>query len=162
MKTQQIIDSTDLDMTEDQVKAFFLGILCAEKPLPFPKAFIELTSEVPESQKTLEAPFKEIWDQLTKNLKTALAKMLPLDEDVLKFISLSKDQLDYFLTGLSLSGTNIDNCKDPQLSDLINELEEMVEDMDDFLSDTEATEDDGVDFKEYLLETWKDFIQSKP
>jgi hypothetical protein len=38
MKIQEQIDSTDLDMTEPQEKAFFLGIRCAEKPLNFSNA----------------------------------------------------------------------------------------------------------------------------
>lgn len=35
MKLQQLLNETDFEMTLPQVKAFFLGILCADKPMPF-------------------------------------------------------------------------------------------------------------------------------
>lgn len=161
MSVQDQIDSTELDMTEAQVKAFFLGILCAEKPLPFHKALIELLSETPEAKEKLEASFQSIWTDLTKNLKNELAQMFPIENDIHTFLEISKDQLDFFLTGMSLSGSNIESCKDEDLSTLIEELEDAVEDLDDFLSDSEASSEEGEDFKEYLLETWKNFVSSK-
>ncbi len=72
MNIQETIDQTNLDMTLAQVKAFFLGILCAEKPLPFPKALAELLEETPEAKTELEAPLKEVWDGLQKNTRPNL------------------------------------------------------------------------------------------
>ncbi len=161
MKIQERINSTNLDMSEIQVKAFFLGVLCAEKPLPFQKAFIELLSETPEAKSELEVPFQSLWDQLSKNLKSELEQMFPEEEDVNTFMELAKDQLDFFLTGLSLSGTNSENCKDQALAEFIEELEDTVEDMDDFTSDAEASGEDGHDFKKFLLDIWKEFTSSK-
>lgn len=161
MKLQEHIDSTDLDMTEIQVKAFFLGVLCAEKPMPFAKALEEILSETPEAKGVLEAPFKDVWTQLQKNLRGELEKMFPEDSDIHAFIEVAKDQLDYFLTGMSLSGTNMENCDDEELAELIDELEDTVEDMDDFLADSEASNEDGEDFKELLLDTWKEFTATK-
>jgi uncharacterized protein YgfB (UPF0149 family) len=161
MKLQEQIDQTDLDMTEAQVKAFFLGVLCAEKPLSFQKAMDELFAEIADSRKDLEAPLKEVWDQVSKNTKSELEKMFPEEEDIHTFIELSKDQLDYFLTAMSLSGTNTESCNDEELAELIDELEDTVEDMDEFLSDSNATAEDGEDFKEFLLETWSEFTATK-
>lgn len=161
MRLQEQIDSTDLDMTEAQVKAFFLGILCAEKPLLFAKALEEILSETPEAKNELEAPLKTTWDHLQKNMKGELEKMLPLEEEASTFIEISKDQLDFFLTGMSLSGTNTESCDDEELASFIDELEETVEDMEDFLADSEASPEDGEDFKEFLIETWKEFAASK-
>lgn len=161
MKLQELIDQTDLDMTEAQVKAFFLGVLCAEKPMPFPKALDEILSETPEAKKELEADFKKLYEHLKTNLKSELEKMFPIESDINVFMEISKDQLDYFLTAMSLSGTNTESCKDEDLAELIEELEDTVEDMDDFLSDSEATPEDGADFKEFLIGTWADFTASK-
>jgi uncharacterized protein YgfB (UPF0149 family) len=161
MKIQDHINSTDLDMTEIQVKAFFLGVLCAEKPLPYHKALIELLSETPEAKGTLEGPFKTVWDELQKSLKSELTRMFPDESDIHAFLELAKDQLDFFLTGMSLSGTNADNCDDEELAEFINELEELVEDMEDFLADSEASEEDGEDFREFLFENWKNFASSR-
>lgn len=161
MKLQELIAQTDLDMTEAQVKAFFLGVLCAEKPMPFPKALDEILSETPEAKKELEADFKKLYEHLKTNLKSELEKMFPEESDINVFMEIAKDQLDYFLTAMSLSGTNTESCKDEDLAELIEELEDTVEDMDDFLSDSEATPEDGNDFKEFLIGTWADFTATK-
>lgn len=161
MKLQTHINSTDLDMTEAQVKAFFLGVLCAEKPLTFGRALEELLSETPEAMTELGVPMKEFWDHISKNIKTELESIFPHEEDVHNFIEVAKDQLDYFLTGMSLSGTNTESCDDEGLAEFIEELEDTVEDMDDFLADSEATAEDGEDFKEFLLDAWKEFAASK-
>jgi hypothetical protein len=161
MKLQELIDQTALDMTEAQVSAFFLGVLCAEKPLPFPKALEELLAETPEAKAELEVPLKKVWGEASNNLRAELEKMFPPEENINTFIELAKEQLDYFLTALSLSGTNTESCKDQDLAELIEELEDTVEDMDEFLSDSNATKEDGEDFKEFLLETWAEFISTK-
>ena len=161
MKLQELIDQTDLDMTDVQVKAFFLGVLCAEKPMPFSKALEEILSETLEAKKELEPEFKKLFEQLKTNLKKELEQMFPEDSDINTFMDVAKDQLDYFLTAMSLSGTNTENCADEELAELIEELEDTVEDMDDYLSDSEATPEDGTDFKEFLIGTWKDFTATK-
>lgn len=161
MKIQDHINSTDLDMTEIQVKAFFLGVLCAENPLSYPKALEELLSETPEAKATLEEPLKGLWDELKKNIKSELVQMFPEESDIHVFLELAKDQLDFFLTGMSLSGTNADDCEIEDLGEFINELEELVEDIEDFLADSEASEEDGQDFKDFLLDNWKNFASSR-
>lgn len=161
MKLQDHIDSTALGMTEIQVKAFFLGALCAEKPMPFQLALTEVLAEAPDTKAVLEGPLKETWDHLQKNLKAELEKMFPPEPDIHTFIEIAKEQLDYFLTAMSLAGTNVDNCDDEALRELIDELEDTVEDMDDFLADSTATTEDGEDFKEFLLGTWAEFTASK-
>jgi len=161
MKLQELIEQTDFDMTEAQIKAFFLGVICAEKPLPFSKALEELLVEAANVKETLEAPLKKVWDECQANTKAELEKMFPIEEDVNQFIEIAKDQLDYFLTAMSLSGTNTESCDDEDLAELIEELEDSVEDMDDFLSDSNATKEDGEDFKEFLLGTWSEFTATK-
>ena len=161
MKLQELIDQTDLDMTADQVKAFFLGILCAEKPMPLNKVLEELFDEAPEAKTALEPELRKLWDELSRNTKKALSEMFPAEEDVRVFIEVAKDQLDYFLTAMSLSGTNTESCDDEDLAELIDELEDTVADMDDYLSDEEPTDNDGEDFKGLLLDTWKEFVSTK-
>lgn len=161
MKLQDHLDSTDLDMSEMQVKAFFLGVLCAEKPLPYSKALEELLADFPEAKDELEAPLKTVWESLEKNLRKELERMFPQEDDIHTFIEVSKEQLDFFLTGMSLSGTNTEKCKDEELAAFIEELEDTVEDMDDYLADSEASDEDGEDFKEFLLDMWKEFSASK-
>ncbi len=161
MELREKIESTDLDMTEAQIKAFFLGVLCAEKPLPYAKALEELLVETPEAKRVLEAPLKVLWDELRLNLKSELDNMLPDESDVMTFLEISKDQLDFFLTAMSLSGTSTDSCDDADLAEFIDEIEDTIEDMDEFLSDDEATKEDGENFKEFLLSTWSEFTNTK-
>jgi len=161
MNIQAHIDNTDLDMTEMQVKAFFLGVLCAEKPMPAAKAIDELLSEIPEAKKELEAPLKALYADLKGNLKFSLMGMFPEGLHIREFMEIAKDQLDYFLTAMSLSGTNMETCDDEELAELIDELEDTVEDMEDYLADEEASEKDGEDFKGFLLDTWQEFIKTK-
>lgn len=161
MKLQALIENTDLEMTEMQVKAFFSGVLCAEKPLPFPKALTELLSEAPTAKKDLEAPLKELFETLQKNLKAELAGLFPEDKNIHSFMEVAREQLDYFLMGMSLSGTHSESCDDEELAELIDELEDSVEDMDNFLSEEDADEAEGEDFKGFFLGTWKDFVATK-
>jgi len=161
MSIQDKIDLTDLDMTEYQVKAFFLGVLSAETPLFFSKAMDEVLSSTPDARTTLEHSFQELWNELQKNPKNGLKTMIPEEADSLKFLEVTKDQLDYFLTGMSLSGTHSENCKNQDLSNLINDLEDAVEDMDDLLSDENYSEDEAHQLKEFLIEIWSEFTDSK-
>ena len=161
MKLQELINETPLNMTEEQVKAFFLGALCADRPLPFLKALDELLEETPESKKELEAELKKLWEQLARNTKSELSQMFPEDKNTSVFLETARDQLDFFLTALSLSGTNTESCVDDELAELIEELENIVEDLDEFLSNSEACSADGDEFKEFLIETWKNFISYK-
>ena len=53
MKLHELIGQTDLDMSLAQVKAFFLGVMSAERPMPFAKAAEEMMAESPEAKKQL-------------------------------------------------------------------------------------------------------------
>ena len=161
MNLQSLIDNTDLDMTEMQVKAFILGVLCAEKPMPAGKAINELLLEIPEAKKELEAPLKALFEEMHKNLKFELMGMFPEGLHIRDFMEIAKDQLDYFLTAMSLSGTNMETCDDEELAELIDELEDTVEDIEDYLADEDASEKDGEAFKGFLLDTWQEFIATK-
>lgn len=158
MRLQELIDQSDLILTEEQVKAFFLGILTAEKPLPFNKAVDELLVEADDVRGSLEPELKKLWDSLSGNKKAELKKLLPADGELIQYMELAKEQLDYFLTAMSLAGTNIETCKDKQMTEHLEELEDIVEDLDEYLTDDQVTEDDGEEFKEYLVEAWDGFV----
>lgn len=161
MKLQELIDKTDLDITELQVKAFFLGAQSAERPLPFNLAMDELIVDDPEAHDLLEAEFKKLWDELAANYKVELSALFPEIEDLRTFMDVARGQLDYFLMALSLAGTTSETCKDQDLAELIDELEDTVEDLDDYLADEDASDKDGEDFKGFLVDTWADFVASK-
>jgi hypothetical protein len=160
MKLQELIGQTELDMTIPQIKAFFLGFMTAEKPLPFPKAMEELLSQTPEAQGTLEAELKNLWEELHRNKASELKRIFPSKTNLKEFLAEAKDQLDFYLTALSLSGTNTESCKDEDRADLIDELEDTVMDLEAYLSETSVEESEGEELKEMLLEAWDDYLKT--
>lgn len=161
MELQELLNESDLNMTLPQVKAFFLGVLCADKPLPYSKAVEELLTEVEEGKKELEEALKPLWEDLQKNRNQELANMLTASGEFATFLETSKEQLDYFLTAMSLSGTNVETVGDEDLSEIIDELEDTVMELEDYLSSDKQTDEETEELKEYLLGAWQDFIDSR-
>lgn len=160
MKLQELINSSELDMSIAHIKAFFLGALSAEKPMPFNLAVAEMLSEVPEAAKSLEPELKKLWDDLVKNKPGELQSLFPESSNLKEFLSNAKDQLDFYLTALSLSGTNTESCQNEDVADLIDELEDTVMDLDEYLSEDDADAEEGKELKEMLLEAWQDYLRT--
>lgn len=153
MKLQELTDKYDLNL--ELVKAFFLGGLNAQKPMAFGVALKELFEEEPEAQKELETELQAYWNTLSSK-KIAETQGLFAQGD----LELLKDKLDHFLTGLSLAGTHSESV-DEELSEIIDELEDLVEDMEDFTTEEDQPADEAAEIKEFLSDTWKDFLETK-
>ncbi len=153
MKLQELTDKYDLNV--DLIKAFFLGILNAKKPMSFKAALEELLEQEPEAQKELESELQNLWNEL-QSKKIQETQNLFQDAD----LELAKDKLDQFLTAMSLSGTHAESVDD-ELSELIDELEDTVEDLEDFTSEDKQDEGKAEELKEFLFDTWKDFLETK-
>lgn len=159
MKLQELISETDLDMNLAHIKAFFLGVMSADKPMPFNRAVEEMLTEAPEAAKALEPELKNYWDLLAKNKPVELQNMFPPAIHIRDYLMQAKDQLDFYLTAMSLSGTHTESVKNEDLADLIDELEDTVMELDEYLSD-DADEAEGEELKEVLLETWADYLRT--
>lgn len=153
MKLQELTEKYDLNL--DLIKAFFLGVLNSKKPMKFEVALKELLEEEPEAQKELASELQVFWKEL-ESKKLVETQNLFQDGD----LELAKDKLDQFLTAMSLCGTHAESV-DEELSELIDELEDTVEDLDDFLSEDEQPESEAEELKEFLFDTWKDFLETK-
>ena len=127
----------------------------------FGKTLEELLSETPEAKVALEKDLKTLWDELQKNVAKGLEGMFPAKKDTKQFLEMAQNHLDYFLTSMSLSGTNSESCKNEELAELIEELEDTIADFEEYLSDDKASKSDGEDYKEFLIATWADFIETK-
>lgn len=147
MKLQQLIDQTDLVLNAEQTRAFFLGALAAKKPLIFSKALDELTADDPTARPILEAELKKLWEELGQGPKQELTNLFSQESD----IETVRDQLDFFLTALTLAGTTSDD------EEILEDLEDLVMKFDDFLSGEEIDEEE---LKESLLETWADYLET--
>ena len=85
--------------------------------------------------------------------------MFPAALNTREYLLQAKDQLDFYLTAMSLSGTHTESVKNEDLADLIDELEDTVMELDEYLSE-EADEAEGLELKEILLETWGDYLRT--
>lgn len=159
MNLQELINDSELDMTLPQMKAFFLGILCADRPMPFNLAVDELLLEFSGDRAPLEAELKKLWDEMQADRRTEMENLFASDGEFATFLERSKEQLDYFLTGMSLSGTSVESCANEDLAEVIDELEDIVEDLEDYLSEEKQSKEEGEELKEFLLEAWNAFIE---
>jgi hypothetical protein len=158
MKLQELINKADLVMTLPQIKAYFLGILHAEKPMPFSDAVLEvLDDKNPELEEALKAYFEELNQKKIVETKT----IFPAAKTDQEFLSIAREQLDYFLMGMSVSGTHPEACSDEEVAEIIDELEDTVMDLDEYLSIEDHDQEDTKELKSFLLETWNDFLETK-
>jgi superfamily I DNA/RNA helicase len=162
MKLQALIDETDLNMSEAQIRAFYLGSLNAEKKLPFSKVMAALLAEAPEAKAQLGDELEKLWQEVAQHEVRELENFFPAaSSDVMDFLELAQLQIDYFLTAMSLAGTNAETAKHEELGELIEYLEETLEELDEFLADGKPDPEQGEEMREDLLSNWKDFIDSK-
>ncbi len=161
MKLQELIDKSDLTMTVDQVRAFFLGVFCADKPLPFNQAFEELLIEIEDLDEDMKPELKKLWDELQGNVKEGLRNILSKSSDPRDFLETSKEHIDFFLTALTLSGTNTETCENEDMAELIEELEDNVMDIEDYLADEGGSAETGRELAASLKETWAEFLKTK-
>ena len=85
--------------------------------------------------------------------------MLPVDAELAPFLEAAILRLDYFLTGMSLSGTTAESTKDQGLAEFIEELEDAIETIDELLSEPKLAKDEAEDMKEFLLGAWAEFTK---
>lgn len=156
MGLQELIESNELDFNANQARAFLLGTMTGDRPMTFPKAMDELLSEAPEAKKELEKELKKLWDELSKNKKTSLEDLFSGSSDLDQFLEESLEKLDYFLTGFSLAGA----VNDEDAEEVSEELENLVMDMDDYLSGEKA-KSDAEEIKDQLLGAWEAFVELK-
>ncbi|MFY7994344.1 MAG: hypothetical protein ACOVP4_13685 [Bacteriovoracaceae bacterium] len=144
------------------IKAFFLGALTAEKPMPFNLAMDEVFVHAPEDKPQFEAPLKTEWENLSKNLKQEMTRLIDDEgKDDIEFLKNAQENLDYYLTGLTLSGTSMDSCENEDFADLIDEMEDVVLDLEAYIQEEDFKETETKEFKEIVLSLWSDVIETQ-
>lgn len=142
------------------IKAFFLGALTAEKPMPFEKAVDEVFVHAPEEKEKQHSSLKTEWDHLTKNLSLEMKRLIDDEgKDDLEFLKNAQENMDYYLTGLSLSGTTMESCKNEDLAEILDEMEDVVLDLETYLMEEDFKASETKEFKEIILSLWEDMIQ---
>src|SRR5690606_22268413 len=115
------------------------------------KALEEIFSEEPEVRPTLEKPIAELFENLKVTRSSEVETLI--NED----LNTSFENLDFFLTGLSIAGTHSDSVEG-ELSEIIEDLEDLVMDIEEFL-ETAGSEEDKAELTDALLGTWDALVK---
>jgi hypothetical protein len=158
MGLQTLLSDTDTNLTEGQIKAFYLGTFLADRPVPFKTAMEEVLMEAEvDDYKAWEKDMKALYDQVKANVPAEMKKLVEDQADLKNFLQDSLGKLDYFLTGYAVSGASDDN----DTSELVEELEDTVLDLEDYLADDSGTKESGAELKKLTLDTWNELVALK-
>lgn len=158
MSLQTLLSSTDTNLTEGQIRAFYLGTFMADKPVPFKTAMEEVLMEAEvDDYKIWEKDMKALHDQVKGNIQAEMKKLIVDEADLKSFLQTSLGRLDYFLTGYAVSGATADEDS----AELVEELEDTVLDLEDYLADESSTKENGMELKKLTLDTWKELVDLK-
>ncbi len=158
MSLHALLASSDTGLTEGQIKAFYLGTFMADKPVPFKTAMEEVLMEAEiDDYKAWEKDMKALHDSVKANLQKEMKSLIEDQTDLKKFLQISLGRLDYFLTGYAVSGAT-DN---EDAAELVEELEDTLLDLEDYLSDESGSQESGLELKKLTLDTWKELVSLK-
>lgn len=158
MSLQTLLATTETELTEGQIRAFYLGTFMADKPVPFKTAMEEVLMEAEiDDLKPWEKDMKAVYDQVKANVHKEMAGLLEENADMKKFLQDALGKLDYFLTGYAVSGAS----DDEDTAELVEELEDTVLDLEDFLADESGTKESGTELKKLTVETWNELVALK-
>ncbi len=158
MSLKTLLSGTDTNLSEGQIKAFYLGTFMADKPVPFKTAMEEVLMEAEvDDYKAWEQEMKALYDQVKASVPAEMKKLVEDQADLKKFLQDSLAKLDYFLTGYAVSGATADE----EISEVVEELEDTVLDLEDYLADETATKESGAELKKLTLDTWKSLVALK-
>lgn len=158
MGLKTLLSDTDTNLSEGQIKAFYLGTFMADKPVNFKTAMEEVLMEAEvDDYKAWEKDMKALYDQVKGDIPAEMKKLIEDQADLKKFLQDSLGKLDYFLTGYAVSGASADD----DTSEVVEELEDNVLDLEDYLADESATKESGAELKKLTLDTWKSLVALK-
>lgn len=149
MNFEQNLEKSGLDLTVNQLRSFFLGGLSAKTPLDLNKALEEIFSEEPEARAALEPQINELYLNLKVTHKSELGDLISED------LETSFENLDFFLTGLSIAGTHPDSVEG-EYRDILEDLEDLVMDLEEYLET--QNEEEKEELTNALLGTWEAFL----
>jgi hypothetical protein len=161
MNLQEMINASEIKFTLPQIKAFFLGSMLGKKPLGFSKAFDELFQEDKEQTNHLKNELQTLWTELEANKSKELSLLFKKDTHFSSFLESSKEQLDFFLTGLGLAGTTTDSAENDLLQEILEELEDLVLDIEDYLLSDQQSNEESQAIQEDLMTIWNELVKLK-
>lgn len=158
MSLETLLATTETGLTEGQIRAFYLGTFMADRPVPFKTAMEEVLMEAEiDDLKPWEKDMKALHDRVKANVHKEMSGLIEDNADMKKFLQDALGRLDYFLTGYAVSGASDDN----DTSELVEELEDTVLDLEDYLADESGTKESGVELKKLTVDTWNELVALK-
>lgn len=150
-------------MNSPQARAFFVGVLSGKKPLKFEAALKELLKDDEAAEEIGEKALKDIWSKCEAALKAERKAMLKvtaktLPEQITELSAVG----DYFLTGMTVAGTDFEDMPNEEAADLLTEMEDHLLLLDEWSAEGEEGDpaDDwkanGEKYKREFLEIWKE------
>lgn len=150
-----------------QARAFFAGVLTGTKPLKFQQALKELVKDDEEAAAIGEAALQDIWSKCEKGLRAERKAMLKITaKDLSGQIAELSAIGDYFLTGLTVAGTDFEDMPNEDASDLLTEMEDHLLLLDEWIAEGEEGDpsatwkQDGEKYKAEFLEIWKELEEA--
>jgi hypothetical protein len=175
MSLSDALKDCDLAMGPKDIEAFFIGTLSADDPMKFPKAVRELMLEdtqnpvkcsSPEAREKLDKALAALWKELEKGLEKRRQNLLKNPGGSLKEQAVTLGNLgDFFLMGMTLAGLSVDD-QDDELGDLLDEMEDHLLLMDEWVADGESRsdkavwEEEGTKYIRELGELWDELQEA--
>lgn len=175
MSLQETLSGCDMEMDARDVEAFCIGALTADDPMPLHKAFKELFLDdtqspvkfnKPDARAAIEKEVTKIWKDLEKNLEKRRSALLNVKSADLVDELVQVGKLgDFFLMGLTLAGMSVDD-QDDEVGDLLDEMEDHLLLIDEWVADGESRDDkdvwmeEGKKYRRELDELWTELQEA--
>lgn len=153
MSLSDALKQCDLAMGPKDIEAFFIGTLSADDPMKFPKAVRELMLDdtqnpvkctSPAARAELDKALGVLWKEIEKGLEKRRQNLMKNPGGDLKEQAEILGKLgDNFLMGMTLAGLSVDD-QDDELGDLLDEMEDHLLLMDEWVADADSRSDKAV------------------
>ena len=166
---------SDIEMSARDVEAFCLGALTADDPMPLKKALRELflddtqspvKFQTPDARAAAEKEIGKLWKDVENNLEKKRAALFNVVKTDLKEEIIEVGKLgDNFLMGLTLAGMSVDD-QDDEVGDLLDEMEDHLLLLDEWVADGESRADkdvwleEGKKYRRELSELWQELQEA--
>lgn len=150
-------------MNSTLVTAYFVGVLTAERPIGFEEALKELT----KTEELEDVDAKAVWKKCESNLKKERQGMLKTKGgDLAAEAAYLAEIGDYFLMGMAVSGTDVEDMENEDVSELLVEMEDHLLLLDEWMAEGEDGKpsadwkEDGQKYKREYLEIWQELEEA--
>lgn len=158
--------------TESARKALILGAYLSPKKKHFSQMIMKFQElDFDEDLNITE----KYWTEITENYKKELEFFTSEEEDLISYLANFVEKIEYFLTGVSLTGFEISEPPSEEEDEEEDSIEKLLEfkdfnsfaliledlavDIDDYLHDENPSLEEGHEIKEFIFQIFQKFAQ---